>query len=143
MLSEQGQITPIQDLANSGRWLAMIPGQMAPSFLVLVVVLKRNLSSILRGHGSGLAAFVSAIPQRPLYVFYDVIVKLPDMATQLLKLVAEYSLKIGGIEVEIAWTFIASLISLGPNFVPPHFCRLTRPLAECPSETAEQGLHQQ
>ncbi|EDR13097.1 uncharacterized protein LACBIDRAFT_308556 [Laccaria bicolor S238N-H82] len=46
------------------------------------------------------------------------------MATQLLKLVAEYGFKIGDIEVEIAWTFIASLISLGPNFVPPHFCRL-------------------
>ncbi|EDR13092.1 uncharacterized protein LACBIDRAFT_308547 [Laccaria bicolor S238N-H82] len=52
------------------------------------------------------------------------------MATQLLKLVAEYGFKIGDIEVEIAWTFIASLISLGPNFVPPHSPKTTRPLAE-------------
>ena len=42
MLSEQGQISAIQELANTylKRWPAMMPGQMAPSSLVLVVVLK-------------------------------------------------------------------------------------------------------
>lgn len=74
--------------------------------------------------GCDLAALVSAIEQRPLYVAYVVIVKLLDMATQLLKRDAEHGLKIGGIEVEIAWSFIASLIFLGLNFVRPHFPRL-------------------
>ena len=76
------------------------------------------------GHGYGLAALVSVIPQRPLYVSYDVSAKVLDMATQLLKRAAEHDLKIGGIEVEIAWTLIASLMSLGPNFVRPHLPQL-------------------
>jgi len=41
-LSEQGQISAIQELANTylKRWPAMMPGQMAPSSLALVVILK-------------------------------------------------------------------------------------------------------
>ena len=78
------------------------------------------------GHVYGLAALVSVIPQRPLYISYDVSAKVLDMATQLLKRAAEHDLKIGGIEVEIAWTLIqvASLMSLGPNFVGPHLPQL-------------------
>jgi hypothetical protein len=37
------------------------------------------------GHAYGLAALVSIVPQRPLYVSYDVSAKVLDMATQLLK----------------------------------------------------------
>ena len=37
------------------------------------------------GHAYGLAALVSIIPERPLYVSYDVSAKVLDMATQLLK----------------------------------------------------------
>ena len=44
MLSEQGQISAIRESVTNEnflrRWLTMMPGQMAPSFLVLVVVLK-------------------------------------------------------------------------------------------------------
>ncbi|KDR82328.1 hypothetical protein GALMADRAFT_237575 [Galerina marginata CBS 339.88] len=204
MLSEQGQIAAIQELANSylKRWPAMMPGQVAPSSPVLVVVLRevagllqqlgnapppvqnalaeplvtllshpshtvrvtaswalrcfcystplrlpktiltvmdklqRDLSSILNpsssidvplrtlGHAYGLAALVSIIPQRPLYVSYDVSAKVLDMATQLLKRAGEHDVKIAGVEVEVAWTLIASLMSLGPNFVRPHLPQL-------------------
>lgn len=42
MLSEQGQINAIQELANAylKRWPAMMPGQTAPSSKVLVIVLR-------------------------------------------------------------------------------------------------------
>jgi hypothetical protein len=76
------------------------------------------------GHAYGLAALVSIIPQRPLYVSYDVSAKVLDMATQLLKRAGEHDVKVAGLEVEVAWTLIASLMSLGPNFVRPHLSQL-------------------
>ncbi len=76
------------------------------------------------GHAYGLAALVSIIPQRPLYVSYDVPAKVLDMATQLLKRAGEHDVRIAGIEVEVAWMLIASLMALGPNFVRPHLAQL-------------------
>ncbi len=76
------------------------------------------------GHAYGLSALVSIIPERPLYVSYDVSAKVLDMAIQLLKHSAEHDVKIAGIEVEVAWTLIASLMSLGPNFVRAHLQQL-------------------
>ncbi|KAG6836470.1 hypothetical protein H0H93_007750 [Arthromyces matolae] len=204
MLSEQGQISAIQELANAylKRWPAMMPGQVAPSSKVLVIVLRevaglvqqlgnapppvqdalaeplvtllahpshttrinaawtlrcfcystplrlpkiiltvtdmlqRDITSItspaapsdinLRslGHAYGLAALISIIPERPLYVSYDVSAKVLDMAISLLKRASEHDLKIAAVEVEVAWTSIASLMALGPNFVRPHLPQL-------------------
>ncbi|PPQ91330.1 hypothetical protein CVT25_003770 [Psilocybe cyanescens] len=204
MLSEQGQISAIQEMATSylKRWPAMMPGQVAPSSTILVIVLReiagllqqlgnapppvqnalaeplvtllahpshtvrvtaswalrcfchstplrlpktiltvmdklqRDLSSLINpsssaevplralGHAYGLAALVSIIPQRPLYVSYDVSAKVLDMASQLLKRAGEHDVKIAAVEVEVAWTLIASLMSLGPNFVRPHLPQL-------------------
>lgn len=76
------------------------------------------------GHAYGLAALVSVIPERPLYVSYDVSAKVLDMAIQLLKRAGEHDLKVAGVEVEVAWTSIASLMALGPNFVRPHLPQL-------------------
>jgi hypothetical protein len=99
-------------------------------------MLQRDLSSLLTpaapsdinlralGHAYGLAALVSVIPERPLYVSYDVSAKVLDMATQLLKRAGDHDVKIAGVEIEVAWTSIASLMSLGPNFVRPHLPQL-------------------
>lgn len=204
MLSEQGQIGAIQELASSylKRWPALMPGQTAPSSVVLAIILQevagllqqlgnapppvqdvvaeplvtllahpsytirvnaswtlrcfcsstplrlpktiitvfellqRDMTTILSpaapsdinprslGHAYGLSALVSIIPERPLYVSYDVSAKVLDMAIQLLKHSAEHDVKIAGIEVEVAWTLIASLMSLGPNFVRAHLQQL-------------------
>lgn len=98
--------------------------------------LQRDLTTILTpsassevffralGHAYGLAALVSIIPQRPLYVSYDVPAKVLDMSTQLLKRAGEHDLRIAGIEVEVAWMLVASLMALGPNFVRPHLAQL-------------------
>jgi hypothetical protein len=48
---------------------------------------------------------------------YDVSAKVLDIATQLLKRAGEHDVKVAGTGVEVAWTLIASLMSLGPNFV--------------------------
>lgn len=99
-------------------------------------MLQRDINSLLSptspsdvnlralGHAYGLAALVSIIPERPLYVSYDVSAKVLDMAVQLLKRAGDHDVKIAGVEVEVAWTSIASLMSLGPNFVRPHLPQL-------------------
>jgi len=53
MLSEQGQISAIQELANAylKRWPAMMPGQVAPSSAVLVIVL-REVAGLLQQLGN-------------------------------------------------------------------------------------------
>jgi len=82
-------------------------------------VLPRSL-----GHAYGLAALVTVIPQKPLYVSYDISAKVLDMAITLLKRASDHDIKVAGVEVEIAWTCIASLMTLGPNFVRAHLPQL-------------------
>lgn len=76
------------------------------------------------GHAYGLSAIFAVIPDRPLYVSHDVSAKVLDMAIQLLKRAGEHDLNIANIEVEVAWTLIASLMSLGPNFIRSHLPQL-------------------
>lgn len=76
------------------------------------------------GHAYGLAALITVIPDRPLYVSYDISAKVFDMAVQLLKRAGEHDVHIAETEVEIAWICIASLMTLGPNFVRPHLPQL-------------------
>ncbi|TBU59882.1 clathrin-coated vesicle protein [Dichomitus squalens] len=76
------------------------------------------------GHAYGLAALLAVIPDRPLYVSYDISAKVFDMAVQVLKRAGEHDVKIAQVEIEIAWTCIASLMTLGPNFVRPHLPQL-------------------
>lgn len=53
MLSEQGQISAIQELANAylKRWPAMMPGQVAPNSAILVIVL-REVAGLLQQLGN-------------------------------------------------------------------------------------------
>ncbi|KZT18252.1 clathrin-coated vesicle protein [Neolentinus lepideus HHB14362 ss-1] len=210
MLSEQGQITAIQELANKylKRWPAMMPGQTEPTSQVLVCVLRevcallgvlgnapapvqdvlaeplvtllshpthavrinaawalrcfcestptqlaktlltlidiltRDLAALpvpsapsaspsmpdrgarASGHAAALSALVSLIPTHPLYLSYDLAAKVLDTAISLLKRSGEHELSIAETEVEIAWTCIASLMALGPNFVRGHLPQL-------------------
>ncbi|KAI0303661.1 armadillo-type protein [Multifurca ochricompacta] len=88
--------------------------QTAPSDLTL-----RTL-----GHAYGLAALVTVIPEKPLYVSYDISAKVLDMAIMLLKRTGEHTVALAGVEVETAWTCIAALMTLGPNFVRAHLPQL-------------------
>lgn len=76
------------------------------------------------GHAYGLAALVSIVPHRPLYVSFDVSASVLDTATQLLKRASDHDVRVAGVEVEVAWTLIASLMLLGPNFVRSHLPQL-------------------
>ncbi len=99
-------------------------------------MLQRDLSSLATpqggaevgrravGHAHGLAALFAIIPHRPLYVSYDLSAKLFDMSIQLLKRAGEHEVSLATVEVEVAWTLIASLMALGPNFVRSHLPQL-------------------
>ena len=76
------------------------------------------------GHAYGLTALLALIPQRPLYVSYDINSNVFYMAVQLLKGAAEHDVHIARVEIEIAWMMIASLMALGPNFVRAHLPQL-------------------
>ncbi|KAJ3824050.1 clathrin-coated vesicle protein [Lentinula raphanica] len=112
------------------------PLRLPKMIITVIEMLQRDLTSILSpaapsdigtrtlGHAYGLAALVSIIRQRPLYVSYDVSAKVLDMSIELLKRAGEHDVKIASVEVEVSWILIASLMSLGPNFVRPHLPQL-------------------
>lgn len=76
------------------------------------------------GHAYGLSALLALVPHRPLYVSYDINANVFYMAVQLLKGAGEHDVHIARVEVEIAWTLIAALMSLGPHFVRAHLPQL-------------------
>ena len=76
------------------------------------------------GYAYGLGGLLSIIPDRPLYVSYDISAKVLDMAIQVLKRAGEHDLQVAAVEVEVSWTLIASLMTLGPNFVQTHLPQL-------------------
>lgn len=74
MLSEQGQISAIQELANSylKRWPAMMPGQTAPSPASLVIVLK-EVAGLLQQLGNAPPPVQVCSPSCPadLIIYYS------------------------------------------------------------------------
>ena len=86
------------------------------------------------GHAYSLSVLFTVIHERLLYVSYNISVKVLDMAIQILKHMGDHDVKIASLEVEVAWTCIASIMTLGPNFVHAHLPQLLV-LSECPTET--------
>ncbi|KAF9492742.1 hypothetical protein BDN71DRAFT_1509192 [Pleurotus eryngii] len=89
------------------------PLRLLRTILGVTDMLQRDLTSILSpavpsdinlralGHAYGLAALVSIVKERPLYVSYDISAKVLDMATQLLKRAGDHDLKVARVEVEL------------------------------------------
>jgi len=76
------------------------------------------------GYAYGLGGLLSIIPDQPLYVSYDISAKVLDMAIQVLKRAGEHDVQVAAVEVEVSWTLIASLMTLGPNFVQTYLPQL-------------------
>ncbi|KAG0706406.1 armadillo-type protein [Suillus ampliporus] len=112
------------------------PLRLPKSMLAIAESLQRDIESLQSpaapsdidrrtlGHAYGLAALVAIVPHRPLYVSFDVSASVLDTATQLLKRVSDHDVHVARVEVEVAWTLIASLMLLGPNFVRSHLPQL-------------------
>lgn len=118
------------------RFCFTTPLRLPKTILSILESLNRDIETLLSpvapsgldrralGRAYGLAALVATIPNRPLYVSFDVASNVLDMATQLLKRASEHDVQVAGVEVEVAWILIASLMLLGPNFVRSHLPRL-------------------
>lgn len=83
-----------------------------------------DINSRVLGRAYGLAGLLSVIPKRPLYVSYDISANVFYIAVQLLKRAGEHDVKVAKVEIEVAWTLIAALMTLGPNFVRAHLPQL-------------------
>lgn len=76
------------------------------------------------GHAYGLSSLIALIPSRPLYISYDVNSDVFFTSVQLLKRAGEHDVQVAKVEIEVAWTIIASLMTSGPNFVRAHLPQL-------------------
>jgi len=109
------------------------PQQLLPCLSVCMNSLGRELSLLATARNSprrcigfahGLAAGLSASPLRPLYGSVDINSRVLTMATNLLKSSGSSELRAASTQVQVAWTLIGGLMSLGPNFVKIHLSQL-------------------
>lgn len=109
------------------------PQQLLPCLTICMNSLSRELSHLGTGRSSprrcigfahGLAATLSASPQRPLYGSVDVNSRVLTMATNLLKSSGQSELRVSSTQIQVAWILIGGLMSLGPNFVKIHLSQL-------------------
>ncbi|EPE09618.1 heat repeat protein [Ophiostoma piceae UAMH 11346] len=113
------------------------PQQLLPCLSVCMNSLSRELGQ-LNGAGAssnhqhrrcigfsyGLAATLSASPQRPLYGSVDINSRVLTMATNLLKTSGKLELRVASVQIQVAWILIGGLMSLGPNFVKIHLSQM-------------------
>lgn len=114
------------------------PLELGPAIKALFGLIEKDLASLnnageragaevprrTTGHARGLAAALSVVPLRPLYTSFDVSGQALELSIRLLKESAEHSLAISAVEIEVAWTLIGALMSLGPNFARHHLNQL-------------------
>lgn len=113
------------------------PTHLEPTIDAVLALLQKDLRSLTTaerggaelprravGHARGLAALLDVIPRRPLYASFDVSSRIFALATALLKGSAEHDLPISAVEIQVAWTLLGALMSLGPGFVRLHLSQL-------------------
>ncbi|SPQ22577.1 d0c8ada3-c6e9-4e92-8361-f6f47e5bd3d1 [Thermothielavioides terrestris] len=109
------------------------PQQLLSCLSVCMNSLSRELGLLGTGRSSprrcigfahGLAAGLSASPQRPLFGSVDINSRVLTMSTNLLKSSGDSELRVASTQIQVAWTLIGGLMSLGPNFVKIHLSQL-------------------
>ncbi|PWN18626.1 ARM repeat-containing protein [Microstroma glucosiphilum] len=134
---------PSHSVQISAAWCLRVlctinPNQLPTTVAALIDTVKKDLVSLdtagerggaeltrrAVGHARGLAALVAIIPSRPLYTSFDVSSQVLTLAVELLKNCGNHSLPISGVEIQVAWTLLGALMSLGPNFVRSHLPQL-------------------
>lgn len=113
-----------------------VPTRLSSTISLMLELLNKNLGQLGQGssgsevnkhavgHAYALAALISVIPSKPLYVSYDVSAKVMSLAIQLLKQSGNHDLHISAVEIQVAWVLVASLMSLGHHFVRLHLPQL-------------------
>ncbi|CAO1639306.1 unnamed protein product [Sympodiomycopsis kandeliae] len=134
---------PSHSVQISAAWCLRVYCTLAPNTLTFTIqklfsLLKRDLDTLANagdrggadlprranGHARGLATLISIIPSKPLYTSFDVSTQVLDLAVELLRDCGNHPLPISAVEIQVAWTLISSLMSLGPSFVRLHLNQL-------------------
>ena len=84
----------------------------------------RHTARTCLGYANGLAAVLDVSKLHPLYSSIEISSQVFQAATSLLKSSANTELRVSGTQVQVAWTLIGGLMSLGPNFVKIHLSQL-------------------
>ena len=84
----------------------------------------RHTARTCLGYANGLAAILDVSRLHPLYSSIEISSRVFQQATSLLKSSANAELRVSGTQVQVAWTLIGGLMSLGPNFVKIHLSQL-------------------
>ncbi|KAK0621164.1 armadillo-type protein [Bombardia bombarda] len=114
-------------------FLLACPQQLLPCLSVCMNSLSRELSLLgtarnsprrCIGFAHGLAAGLSASPLRPLYGSVEINSRVLTMSTNLLKSSGSSQLRVASTQIQVAWTLIGGLMTLGPNFVKIHLSQL-------------------
>ncbi|KAK9249219.1 hypothetical protein V1506DRAFT_527389 [Lipomyces tetrasporus] len=76
------------------------------------------------GYANGLSITIGVTDLRPQYASLDLTSRIFSLATSLLKGSGESDVLVSTTQIEVAWTLISGLMSLGPNFVKLHLSQL-------------------
>lgn len=78
-----------------------------------------------RGYALALGSLISVVPYRPLYVSFELCAKVLALAVHLLKQAGQSkSPRLVGIQGEVSWVLVASLMCLGPDFCKVHLAQI-------------------
>ncbi|KAK9481333.1 armadillo-type protein [Lipomyces japonicus] len=112
------------------------PAQLVPVINAIMNNLNRDIA-VLRGRRSshdvagrcvgfanGLASVIAITNLRPQYASLDLTFRLFSLATSLLKSSGDVDVRVSTTQIQVAWTLISGLMSLGPNFVKLHLNQL-------------------
>ncbi|KAK9464924.1 armadillo-type protein [Lipomyces arxii] len=76
------------------------------------------------GYASSLAIVIGITNMRPQYASLDLTSRVFSLATSILKASANVDVLVSTTQIQVAWTLISGLMSLGPNFVKLHLSQL-------------------
>ena len=78
----------------------------------------------LLGYANSLAGIISTTRQHSLYGSVDLLSRTFNFAIELLKASGSSELRLSAAQIQVAWTTIGGLMSLGPSFVKVHLSQL-------------------
>ena len=108
------------------------PQQLLPCLTICMNSVNRELNLLQTlyssrkcvGYANGLAAVLSSSSLRPLYGSVEMDSRILSIATDLLKASSNSELRISATQIQVAWTLIGGLMTLGPNFIKIHISQL-------------------
>lgn len=115
-------------------FILAVPNQIEPMLLSCKKDLQQHLELLndnnaphgrmAVGVAHGLAVIVQVCPSRPLYFSTTVISEIWTLASSLLKTSGKSDLRSSHIQIQVAWTLIGALMSIGFHFVKSRLTQL-------------------